>query len=591
MGHTSWLCRAKRSLNQEFDDDGLEREFVLSREKTSDQLALAAAFLLVLYTFARAIYIGVHFDSRADSSRRFGLSLAQCAVSTLALSACWLQVRRRVWGMQWEKVLVISTFFICLTVFAQFHPIVNICGANDIGCWNLSIASLIGAMHQVPMVMAWACRAGTFWGLMLIPTLVVGVSGLVMALWTCFGQASQGFEAYIMVFWCGPMMAIQTLGLGWLQERTMRQVLLQLKEKADKLAITEARVKEDTSLSDGLLRLAMARFEAVLGLTEQFAVATATAQADELLNTKAQAAKLLDLIVQQDADELARRLENLRSSTVSMAATTITMTCQLRHGGSVLRVVGAALDLSGKTSDGGKDVHFIIGLEKTGVEPALPDLGNQDARQMLLRRGRQRNRPHGPLLTGRGTPRLSDKSELEAPNPLLTAGSEKSALARPGSKRFPQPAQRSLSDSRGHPSDPRGGIHDELEEILDSLQGTWKPTDGSTPIIIIGEEIRIGKSTGQVRKERSGDLTALGAKLEIVSKDVLTLHFDGRPEPLECRRAVFNKLNPPAVAGTPRRTGLDDLSPSRDQDESGAAAGGSRGSNGNFSQVLPGMLP
>lgn len=279
----------------------------------------------------------------------------------------------------------------------------------------------------------------------------------------------------------------------------------------------------DKVFADGVLRLAMARFDAVLGLTNNFCVVTASPDADELLGAKVERAPFLELLEDGDAEELCLRLKQLGQDT----DLTTSMTCQMKHRHDLqLRVWATALrepEESGK-----KDPHFVLGLDQAicpadaGPSHAIP---LDEAARPRSGSSARRNRS----TQGRATPPRAPPSLGTPPRGQARGHLEERRRRRPD-------RPRAATEDEGGRSSP---IEPPEESVLSGMEGNWEVLGKGSPLSISGQDACI-QST--VRLEVSdGRVRLAGGQLVLMSQDILLWHCPASSQPLMYRRMLVRE--------------------------------------------------
>lgn len=585
----TWLSKAKFA-SQAFEDEQLEAVFLSGRQREADRIILGDFMISLSFAPVRIWYIARTWNESSFLTHRFALVLLQHLMTLVGSVALILQVKRKVWGRSWEKLLLSILFTLCIAVLCQYHPRINECEPHDEACLHLVPVVMGVCMVQMALATPCVCRYGLGWLAVMGPALAIGTWGLAEWLLPAFRDGNFAGDSAIMLVWMGPVLAGQALGLGYLNERSTREVVKQLHDKTERLKITEAKLQEDSRLGQGMLRLAMSRFEVVLGLRQDFSVGMATANADELLGTHVQGIQLENLFLEEDVRELKQRLSALANPLATHEADriergrgeTVTMTVQLKYGhGAILRVVAAALtepNMSGSSLSPDADLIFLLGLEKAGLDPPLPVPVHDHVSPMRMGHGRPRSKSPA----GNGTPaqymrnELPERTENERRSSLLSVGSS----GRPGRARNRVVPRTAAVPQR----DP------EFEARVAFLQGTWAPATGSGQIVIIGDEVTIGKTKADMRCGPNGEIMAAGGVLTILNKDVITWQFEGKPEPTECRRVVYAKAGVKASPNPEATT--SDVSAKMETRTAAAAKGiACRPRQNELTQVISSILP
>lgn len=408
------MAKALRGvLSQRFQDPALEALFWEGRERSSNGLVLYSTLFSVALSPIRLWYL---FAASPDSGWplwRVSWAVVGHSAAFLLGLLVYLQKRWHFHGERWEWTISLVLFTTVTATMAQYHPFMAGCVEEENpDCQDLAPIVLVCGMLQVATFLVIVSRSGIMWLVTMLPALAFGVWGLADCLLPIFTQLGKrsGGEAVLCLTWAGPALALQLLGWGYIQEREARQTFLELHWPQGPTPRPKDRAKGDPRFAEGMVRLAMARFEVVLGLRADLHITSAPSQADELLGTQALGADFLSFLEESDALELQGRLQRLLSEhyshshghledveNSSIQNLITTAVCKLRFGeGTLIRVMATALPAIETSKATGKELTFLIAIERAGSElPALRvvrDSASQDEVSRRLSGGRRARR-------------------------------------------------------------------------------------------------------------------------------------------------------------------------------------------------------
>lgn len=412
-------------LNLHFRDRKREKLFLQSKEQSTTTLVLIVYTLVSLYNPIKLCFLARAGLDGAWLQGRFILTCIFTAVAIPGFIVTLLRRRAGVFGQYWETFLVSQVTLCTIVNILEYHPMLDSCAAHTDCLWLRPLMMAI-PLFQHAICLPVVARAGPLW-LSLLITAALAIWGLADSLKPLISNASQsGFDTILVILWVSPIMIGQQLYLGYIQERSLREYHLQEEEKELIASKTELCLAQDSKMTRALLRLAMARFEAVLCLTGSFQVASATEQADELLGTEVVGIDFPSLFELEDAHELKERLQALADEPVrepfedpfkaglkaepqdSPHLGTTTLMCKLNFDGGVwLRIVASPVESSQEAAADGQ--QYVLGIERiapVAVMPVMPDVATSSSTVSIPKIKKSRS----GRVTGKGTPARSPRT-------------------------------------------------------------------------------------------------------------------------------------------------------------------------------------
>lgn len=358
------MACAEGRFSLSFADPSWEQEFLQGRELTAVKLACGALWCGLLLT-PRVL---LHAPEKGTSASLDDWAVFAC----FAFFQLWFLAGVVLGAVYLYQPFIMNAweaFWACFcSLGASAHMLGHVLLQPADDSPDMSILALVVCLMQLFVMFPKLVRVGPVWLALVAPT-CIPLYGIFT--WSRkFLQTNLVIELLFHLTFL-LVLLIELSSLAFSAESAARQAFRQAKEQEAVLARADARLAHDECWADGLLRLATARFDVVLGLEADCRISVASPMAEELLGVEVIGANFLEQLDQDDAEILQQRLQDLDVSVRGKEA--FALTCKLKFMGTPrLRLHAAALrapTVPGHT----EAVSYIIGLEQLpmGAEPAV----------------------------------------------------------------------------------------------------------------------------------------------------------------------------------------------------------------------------